>query len=294
MKRIDLFKTNVENREQAAQLKAALVAMMPETLIHIDVDDCDKILRLENNDLDAAAVIRLVENAGFTCKILPDKMCDKPTNTAADMERFWDMSFIEHQAMWGFEPTVSARMAKDYFVKEGVKTVLVPGIGYGRNAQVFSAEGMKVSGIEISEQAIAIAAKHYGKELKIYQGSVTDMPFDKEVYDAVFCYGLLYLLNPRQRKKFLKDCFQQLAAGGTLVFSVLSKYSPNYGKGKKIDVDTFEIGQGAQLFFYDEEAIRLEFAPYGLVDYTEIGEQTNAQSNQVAFKFWLITCKKPL
>jgi len=100
-KRVDLFKTNVENSEQAARTKDALVELMPQALVHIDVDDCDKVLRLERSDMETDAIIRLVEKVGFTCKVLPDKLCAEPTNAAADMERFWEMSFQEHQAMWG-------------------------------------------------------------------------------------------------------------------------------------------------------------------------------------------------
>ncbi|MED2710533.1 SAM-dependent methyltransferase, partial [Bacillus toyonensis] len=50
---------------------------------------------------------------------------------------FWDSSFIEKQTMWGFEPTESAIITKDFFLEKNVKDILVPGIGYGRNAKVF-------------------------------------------------------------------------------------------------------------------------------------------------------------
>jgi len=63
--------------------------------------------------------------------------------------------------------------------KTQCKNILIPGFGYGRNAQVFRANGMAVTGIEISGSAIEIARKHYGNNMTIYQGSVTDMPFDE-------------------------------------------------------------------------------------------------------------------
>src|SRR5690554_2910302 len=90
---------------------------------------------------------------------------------------FWESNFIEKQEMWGFEPSRSAVLAKEFFVQQSVKSILIPGIGYGRNAQVFRDSGIAVTGIEISKTAIEMARKHYGTAMTIYHGSVTDMPF---------------------------------------------------------------------------------------------------------------------
>lgn len=46
------------------------------------------------------------------------------------MTEFWESSFIEKQTMWGFEPSDSAVLTKDFFLKRNVKDILVPGIGY--------------------------------------------------------------------------------------------------------------------------------------------------------------------
>ncbi len=73
------------------------------------------------------------------------------------MTEFWESSFIEKQTMWGFKPAESAVAAKDIFIQEKVKEVLIPGIGYGRNAQIFLDAGMDVTGIEISKTAIDLA-----------------------------------------------------------------------------------------------------------------------------------------
>ncbi|ASK32668.1 SAM-dependent methyltransferase [Chryseobacterium sp. T16E-39] len=208
------------------------------------------------------------------------------------MKEFWDNSFIEHQTMWGFSPSHSAILAKDLFVDRGLKDILIPGIGYGRNGQIFIENDMKVTGIEVSETAIELAKDHYGSEMQIFQGSVTEMPFDKHLYDGIFCYGLLYLFNHNQRKKMIDDCFNQLQEGGWMIFSVISKNSPNYGKGKEIGKDTFEIGKGGQLYFYDMDAVQREFKEYGLLDFFEIDEQINAVTKQAAFKFIMIICRK--
>jgi len=210
------------------------------------------------------------------------------------MTEFWEKSFFKSQTMWGFEPTDSALMANSFFVEKGINNILIPGIGYGRNAKLFADSGITVTGIEISQTAIDLAVKHYGTAMKIYHGSVTDMPFDDNLYEGIFCYGLIYLLNSEERKKLINDCFDQLEPSGYMIFSVISKNSPNYAVGKQIGKDWFEIPEGARLFFYDEDSVKQEFAHYGLIELLEIDEPIKNMPDKPPFKFWIIKChKKP-
>jgi len=202
---------------------------------------------------------------------------------------FWEESFQKKQEMWGCDPALSAIAAKDFFLKKGVKNILIPGIGYGRNAKPFKDSGMNVTGIEISQTAINLARIHYSSDIKIYHGSVTNMPFDDILYDGIFCYGLLYLLDADEREKLLNDCYAQLAPGGYMIFSVISKKVPMYGSGKKLGTDRYETKDGVQIFFYDSGSIKQEFGKYGLCEFTEIDEPVG---NKQVFKFILVTCRK--
>lgn len=289
---IEIFKTDIQEQGQAEKVSGVLANLLPNARISFDLDDQDKVLRIENPDIDTDAVVAAVRDLGFKCSVIPDKICPDMSNSAENMKGFWDSSFVEHKAMWGFEPTRSAIIAKDLFIQHGVRDILVPGIGYGRNARVFTESGMKVTGIEISPTAIEMARNYYGSGMKIYNGSVTDMPFDNHLYEGIFCYGLLYLLDADQRKKMILDCYNQLEQGGWMIFSVVSKKSPNYGKGKEVAVDTFEIGKGGQIFFYDVDTVKQDFGRYGLVDFAEIEEPHNVAMNKAPFRFIVIKCRK--
>ena len=196
---------------------------------------------------------------------------------------FWETSFINNQEMWGLEPSKSAMLTKDFFVERSVKNILIPGIGYGRNAQVFKDNGITVTGIEISKTAIAMARKHYGADMTIYHGSVTEMPFDKVRYDGIFCYALIHLLNANERRKLICDCYEQLSDNGYMVFTAISKDAPTYGKGKFISKDRYEVFDGVKMFFYDSASITAEFKKAGSFEITEIDE---------TYPFFLIKCKK--
>ncbi|PEL78937.1 class I SAM-dependent methyltransferase [Bacillus wiedmannii] len=207
---------------------------------------------------------------------------------------FWESSFIEKQTMWGFEPTESALLTKDFFVEKSVKDILVPGIGYGRNAKVFIENGINVTGIEISKTAIDLAKQNGLEDVRMYHGSVNEMPFDNKLYDGIFSHALLHLLNEQEREKFIKDCYNQLKPGGYMVFTTVSKKAPMYGKGKQLDKDYYEIMEGIKMYFYDSEFIKQDFNKYGLVQVSEIDEPNKNVENKPSINFLMIKCKKEL
>jgi len=202
---------------------------------------------------------------------------------------FWESSFVDKQLMWGLEPSASARLACDAFARVGVENVLIPGVGYGRNVKPFLDKGMSVTGIEISETAIALARTQLGLEIPIYQGSVADMPYDSRHYEGIFCYGLIYLLAAEGREKLIRDCHRQLAPGGQMIFTLISKKAPMYGLGTRIGEDWYERMPDLRLYFYDAESIEREFGPHGLVEIAEIDEPAHGGS----LPFLHVVCKKP-
>lgn len=199
------------------------------------------------------------------------------------MTEFWETNFIQKQEMWGFEPAKSAVLTKDFFAEKDLKNILIPGIGYGRNAHIFKQSGMVVTGIEISKTAIELARKHYGTDMTVHHGSVTDMPFDRNIYDGIFCYALIHLLDGNERAKLIADCHNQLVENGYMVFTTITKDAQTYGEGKYISKDRFEMYGGVKLFFYDKETIQEEFGKYGLFEVEEVTEN---------FPFYLIKCRK--
>ena len=199
------------------------------------------------------------------------------------MTEFWEEAFKNKQEMWGLEPAKSTVLTKDLFIKHNVKSVLIPGIGYGRNAQIFRDNEMTVTGIEISQTAIDLAHNHFGNDLMIYHGSVTEMPFDDKLYDGIFCYGLIYLLDKAEREKLIQDCHNKLTENGFMVFTTITKQAQTYGQGILISKDRFEMFGGVKIFFYDNTSIEEEFGKAGLFEIIEVVEN---------YPFHIINCKK--
>lgn len=204
---------------------------------------------------------------------------------------FWESSFIEKQTMWGFEPTDSAIITKDFFLEKNVKDVLVPGIGYGRNAKVFIEHGINVTGIEISKTAIDLARKN-GLSIPIFQGSVSEMPFEDKLYDGIFSHALIHLLSKHEREKFISDCYNQLKPNGYMIFTTVSQKAPMFGKGRQLDKDYYEIMEGVKMFFYDSDAIKQEFGHYGLIELSEMDEPNKDMITKPSINFLMVKCKK--
>jgi SAM-dependent methyltransferase len=207
------------------------------------------------------------------------------------MINYWESKFKKGGAVWSFEPSDSAMLALEVFKKHGLNNILIPGIGYGRNARLFLDAGFNVTGIEISGSAISVARANR-IDCTIHHGSVTAMPFDNEVYDAIFCYALIHILNRSERQRFLQSCFKQLIDNGLMIFVVTSKKTDLFGKGKYLSKDRFEIEPGLKVFFYDDDSITREFSPFGLAEYKEIDEPVKFMRGVDPMKLYFVVCKK--
>jgi hypothetical protein len=70
---IEVFKTDVSNRADADLILQEIKSQFPEFIASFDLEDCDKILRVENNGkAGVEAVYQVVKDAGFQIEILPD------------------------------------------------------------------------------------------------------------------------------------------------------------------------------------------------------------------------------
>ena len=67
---VEVFKTNIQSVNAAIGLKKILSKEFPDIQINFDLDDCDKILRIEGNSIPAYSVIEIVKMEGFHCEIL--------------------------------------------------------------------------------------------------------------------------------------------------------------------------------------------------------------------------------
>lgn len=69
---VEVFKTNVQEVNQAKELTDLLLEHFPDYDITFDLEDCDKILRAEAPTVKCEKIITLLANYGFNCEYLAD------------------------------------------------------------------------------------------------------------------------------------------------------------------------------------------------------------------------------
>lgn len=67
---VEVFKTNVKQKRQAKDLLNALSSQFPLYRINLDLEDCDKILRVEGDNVPPEKIRNLVKAKGYQCQVL--------------------------------------------------------------------------------------------------------------------------------------------------------------------------------------------------------------------------------
>lgn len=67
---VEVFKTNVRGKRQARALLNILSERFPLFKINFDLEDCDKILRVEGSNVRHEKIAKLVTDNGYCCDVL--------------------------------------------------------------------------------------------------------------------------------------------------------------------------------------------------------------------------------
>ncbi|MBC7488184.1 MAG: hypothetical protein H7282_15695 [Cytophagaceae bacterium] len=70
LKRVEVFKTNVEREEDAHYLLLLLFHRFPSFDVHFDLEDCDHILRIEGGMISNDLIISFLSGYGYECVAL--------------------------------------------------------------------------------------------------------------------------------------------------------------------------------------------------------------------------------
>lgn len=174
------------------------------------------------------------------------------------MKTYWESRYQTEGKIWGNAPSRTAFYAMELFRQAGVKKILVPGSGYGRNTRLFSASGLDMTGVEISPSACNMA-KVFDPQSSFYNASVLDMSFLAEKFDAVYCHSVLHLFREQDRKTLIRQSADRLAVNGLMFFSVMSEKDPGYGKGAETEKTTFESKPGRPVHYFTAADLQAHF-----------------------------------
>jgi hypothetical protein len=72
MTMIYVFKTSVKTKKAVKQLTSHLDKLLETSIWNFDLEDYDKILRIDSQTEITGATIKLLQDNGFDCEELPD------------------------------------------------------------------------------------------------------------------------------------------------------------------------------------------------------------------------------
>lgn len=67
---IEIFKTNVEVEEQCYAIISTLINTFSFIKVNFDLEDCDKIMRVEGSDFSVDQIMEKVRILGYRCEVL--------------------------------------------------------------------------------------------------------------------------------------------------------------------------------------------------------------------------------
>lgn len=67
---IGIFRTNIATPEDRQQILYAIKNNYEVGQCHVDLEDCDKVLRITGMQVEEKEMIRFVQTQGFNCEIL--------------------------------------------------------------------------------------------------------------------------------------------------------------------------------------------------------------------------------
>jgi ubiquinone/menaquinone biosynthesis C-methylase UbiE len=131
------------------------------------------------------------------------------------------------------------------FKRHKVKSILDLGCGLGRPCIHLAEKGFEVVGIDISKSALRMANAWVHREklanVALLCGAMTYLPFRDDCFDAAASVSFIIHTLKRNIEKTVAEIHRTLRKKGLLLTNLTSIKDPRYGKGEKIEDNTFKI-----------------------------------------------------
>ncbi len=90
--RIGIFKTNIGTMKARKHIISAICNTFEVTSCNVDIEDCDRVLRVVDMKVGEESMIRFVRDQGFECDVLE---CTLPIMQQPEIQQLLDKSFTD-------------------------------------------------------------------------------------------------------------------------------------------------------------------------------------------------------
>ncbi|MGQ9530448.1 MAG: class I SAM-dependent methyltransferase [Candidatus Bathycorpusculaceae bacterium] len=151
--------------------------------------------------------------------------------------------------------------------------VLDLGCGAGRHTIYMASKDYEIHGIDISATGLNLTKerlKRQGLEAYLAKCDMKTLPYMGSCFDAVISLHAIYHQKLEGIQKTISEIHRILRKNGLLLINFLSKRTYSYGKGVKVEENTFVMEEGPEegVFhhFCDEEELKYLFRSFHIVN----------------------------
>lgn len=153
------------------------------------------------------------------------------------------------------------------------------GCGNGRDAVYFASQGLRVTALDTSREAISQLNSRNVPNAEFVCGDFVNSPLHQpSSYDYAYSRFTLHAVNRNQEQVLLSNLFRGLRPNGRLFIEVRGVNDPLFGKGRQVDRNAFFYDNHYRRFLVLDELVesleqwgfrveyaqeRTGFAPYG-------------------------------
>lgn len=131
-----------------------------------------------------------------------------------DTPEFWNKIYKGKTPAWGYLPARLLTTFAKYFPESG--TILDIGCGSGRNSLFLGNAGFKVTGVDISQDAINEAMSYNNKNCTFTCTSLVETwPSGK--FDVIIDFGLFHFIPPQYRDTYINNINNSLNTNGVYI-----------------------------------------------------------------------------
>jgi SAM-dependent methyltransferase len=196
------------------------------------------------------------------------------------------------------------------FERHGNRDVLEIGVGLGADHQRFAQAGAKLTGIDLTQRAVAHVKRRFemlGLESDLHVGNAEQLPFADNSFDLVYSWGVLHVTTDTPRA--IQEVLRVLRPGGEARIMIYHKYSfvgymlwARYALGRlkpwlslshiythyleSPGTKAYTIAEARQLFTgFEIDEIRTELTHADLLT-SDVGQRHRGRALAIARRFW--------